>query len=61
MAAVIKCVRDTPDEWSVVERKHGRATAIEQDPVSVVRQYIDAFNKGAANALAFAVPGAILH
>jgi ketosteroid isomerase-like protein len=36
--------------------------AIEQDPVSVVRQYIDAFNKGDVNALAscFAVPGAIL-
>jgi ketosteroid isomerase-like protein len=33
-----------------------------QDPVSVIRQYIDAFNKGDASALAsfFAVPGSIL-
>ena len=33
-----------------------------QDPVSVLREYINAFNKGDANALAscFAVPGNIL-
>ena len=33
-----------------------------QDPVSVIRQYIEAFNKGDASALAscFAVPGSIL-
>jgi ketosteroid isomerase-like protein len=33
-----------------------------QDPVSVIRQYIDAFNRGDAGALAsfFAVPGSIL-
>ena len=33
-----------------------------QDPVSVIRQYIDGFNKGDASALAsfFAVPGSIL-
>ena len=33
-----------------------------QDPVSVIHQYIDAFNKGDASALAsfFAVPGSIL-
>jgi ketosteroid isomerase-like protein len=33
-----------------------------QDPVCVIREYIDAFNKGDANGLAscFAVPGTIL-
>ncbi len=33
-----------------------------QDPVSVIRQYIDGFNRGDASALAscFAVPGSIL-
>ena len=33
-----------------------------EDPVNVVRQYIDAFNKGDAKAMAacFAVPGSIL-
>ena len=37
-------------------------TAPAENPVFVVRQYIDAFNKGDANALAtcFAVPGSIL-
>ena len=38
---------------------HARPTA---DPVTVVRQYIDAFNKGDVTAMAayFAVPGSIL-
>jgi ketosteroid isomerase-like protein len=33
-----------------------------QDPISVIRQYIDGFNRGDASALAscFAVPGSIL-
>jgi hypothetical protein len=48
---------------SVCERQRRREGQIStKDPMAVVRQYIDGFNKGDAKAMAetFAVPGSIL-